>query len=392
MKRKIISVILAVILILATYVPIIEATNYQTQKDNIEDKLDEAKDKKDEITTEKKDTMQEIEDLDDSIIKYESELDTLEVKIKELQSDIKTKENEIKKLEEDYAKKQKLLEDRLVAIYEEGQITFLDVIVSSESIWDYLSMGTRMQELTEADNKQMDEVESKRKEVEKARNQLKENKTKLDNSKKSAEAKQKQLKVVKATKQTKVANLSETEKKIQKQIDAYNAEIKEIDRKIREQAKKASGIYSGSFSGRLGWPLSNTSANYNRITSGFGRRTAPTAGASSNHRGIDVGVGIGTPVFASADGYVISVQRTGARGLFVLIKHADDLYTRYQHLSSANVSTGQYVKRGDLIAKSGNTGVGSGPHLHFEVLTTPYYMSEINPLTCGLVDLPSLRY
>ena len=116
------------------------------------------------------------------------------------------------------------------------------------------------------------------------------------------------------------------------------------------------------------------------ITSYFGNRESPVPGASTNHRGIDIGVSTGTPVYSSADGYVLDVQYTGVRGLFVLIKHGNNLYTRYQHLSSSNVSAGQYVKRGQQIARSGNSGIGSGPHLHFEVLTRPYYGYEVNPL------------
>lgn len=391
MKRKITSVILSVLLIIITFMPVMKA-DYQSDKRDMQNKINEANDKKNEVASEKKDALSEISDLEDSIAKYETELDSLQDDIKKTEKEIKSKNAEIEKLQKDFEKKQQLLEDKLVAIYEEGQITFLDVILSSDNILDYISMGTRLQEMTEADNKQMEEVENQRLEVEKAKNQLEENKTKLDNQKKSAEAKQAQLKVVKASKQTKVANLNAEEKKIQSQIEEYNAKIKEIDKKIREQANKASNIYNGSFSGTLGWPLSNSSRNYNLITSGFGSRTSPVAGASSNHRGIDIGVSTGTPVYASADGYVISVQHSSVRGIFVLIKHANDLYTRYQHLNSSAVSNGQYVKRGQLIAYSGNTGIGSGAHLHFEVLTTPYYMSEINPLTCGLVSVPNLRY
>lgn len=391
MKRKIISILLALLLFMTAFIPMITA-DYEADKKDLQNKVDEANEKKDQVANEKKDALSEIADLEESISKYESDLNKLNDQIKELETTIKKKNTEIKELQEDYERKQQLLTDRLVAIYQEGQPTFLDILMSSESISDYISGTTMIQQLTEADNKQMDEVEEKRKEVEKAKNQLEEDKTKLDTAKKSAESKQKELKVVKVSKETKVANLSAEEKKIQSEIDAYNKDIKDIEEKIKEQAKKASGIYSGSFSGTLGWPLSNNSQNYNYITSKFGSRTSPVAGASSNHRGVDVGVSIGTPVYASADGYVISSMQTGARGKFVLIKHADDLYTRYQHLNSYTVSAGQYVKRGQLIAYSGNTGVGSGPHLHFEVLTTPYYMSELNPLTCGLVSLPPLRY
>lgn len=391
MKRKVISVILAILLCMITFMPIMQA-DYQSDKKNIQNKIDEANDQKEQVKNEKKTTLEEISDLEDSIAQYETELANLQESIKKLESEITTKNAEIKELQEDYEKKKQLLEDRLVAIYEEGQITFLDVILSSESIFDYISMGARLREMTEADNKQMDEVENQRMSVEKAKNELESKKVEQDNAKKSVESKQTQLRVAKVSKESKVTKLTEDEKKIQKQIEDYNKELKDIDAKIRAQAQQASGVYTGSFKGTLGWPLSSSSHNYNVITSGFGYRNISVAGATSNHRGIDIGVRTGTPVYASADGYVVSVMHTSARGIFVLIKHADNLYTRYQHLSSSTVSVGQHVKRGNIIAYSGSTGVGSGPHLHFEVLTTPYYMTELNPLTCGLVSVPQLRW
>lgn len=388
MKRKVTAILLVMLIVMTTFIPTINAS-YQDQKDDLEEKVEEAKDKKEEIKNEKKNTLSEIADLEDSIMAYESELRKLEDQIRKLEKNIKTKTEEIEELQKDFEKKQQLLEDRLVAIYEEGQITFLDVILSSENIIEYISMSARIQELTESDNKQMDEVENQRKEVEKAKRELEAEKKELDTAKKTADTKQKQLKVTKNSKESKVSTLSSQEKAIQKEIDKYNAEIKEIDKKIQAEINKANGIYSGSFSGTLGWPLSSSSRNYNIVTSRFGPRNSPVAGASSNHRGIDMGVSIGTPVYSSADGYVVSVMHTGARGLFVLIKHGDNLYTRYQHLNSSAVSSGQYVKRGQKIATSGNTGIGSGPHLHFEILTQPYYGYEINPLTCGLLSLPS---
>lgn len=392
MKRKIVSVLLALLILITMFTRVL-ATSYTQQRNELQNKIDSAKEDQKDIKDEKKTALDDISDLDDEISKYQTEVSQLKTQITKIEANIETKNKEIDAAEKDLENKKKLLEDRLVAIYEEGQITFLDVMLSAENIWDYISLNTRVQELAEADNKQMDQVEQEMQSLEKARNELKEQKTELDTAKKTAEVKEKQMEVIKQEKQEKVAKLTEEEKKIQKELEVYQKELDEIEEKIRRQAASASDIYSGTFSGRLGWPISKNVRNYNVISSGFGSRNAPVAGASSNHRGIDIPVSIGTSVFASADGYVLSVQKTNARGIFVLIKHANDLYTRYQHLSKALVSEGQYVTRGMRIALSGNTGVGSGPHLHFEVLRTPYYMTEINPLTCGLLDIPAgLKY
>lgn len=391
MKRKIISFLLVLCTLLPMCTHVI-AASYEDQKNEVKDKLNEASDQKDKVQSEKKTTLEEISDLEDSIAKYETELAALKEDIAKLEKTIKTKNEEIRVLQEEYEERQQLLTDRLVAIYKEGQPTFLDVLLSSDSVSDYIAGTAMVQQLAKADTRQIEEVEEKRMKVEKAKAELEEQKTKLDIAKKSVETKQGQLKVAKSSKETKVATLSAKEKELQKEIEKYNAEIKRIDEEIRKQAEQSKDIYNGSFSGKLIWPLSSNSKNYNVITSTFGPRRSPVAGASSNHRGIDMGVSIGTPVYASADGYVVSVMQTGARGKFILIKHADDLYTRYQHLNSYVVSAGQYVKQSQIIGYSGNTGIGSGPHLHYEVLKTPYYMTEINPLTCGLVALPPLIY
>ena len=110
------------------------------------------------------------------------------------------------------------------------------------------------------------------------------------------------------------------------------------------------------------WP---TSGGY--ITSGFGGRSAPKAGASTYHQGIDIGVPTGTSVTASCAGTVSVAGWQGGYGNLVCIRHEDGRETRYGHLSRIEVRVGQYVQQGQRIALSGNTGNSTGPHLHFEI-------------------------
>lgn len=379
MKRKIVCVLLTLMLIQSMIINVFAASKQDELKD-AQEKINEATSKRNDIKAEKNEVLNEISDLEDSIAEYEYELEQLAEEINELEKNIEEKGIEIEKLEKDYEEKKQLLEDRLVAIYEQGQITFLDVLLSAESFWDYISMSSRMREMTEADNAKMDEVEAQRKSVEKSKNELEEQKAELDSKEKSVESKQKQLKVVKASKESKVANLTAEQKELQNEINKYKKEIERIEEEIRKAAQSSSGQYVGSFSGTLSWPLSKNSPYYNNITSYFGYREQPVAGASTNHRAIDIGVPTGTPVYSAADGVVVIKGSSSVRGIYVMVKHADNLYTFYQHLSSVIVSQGQSVSRGQQIAKSGSTGIGSGPHLHFEVRTSPYYGSEVNPL------------
>ncbi len=120
---------------------------------------------------------------------------------------------------------------------------------------------------------------------------------------------------------------------------------------------------------KLYWPVPTSAAAIGYISSAFGPRVAPTTGASTNHRGIDIPVVSGTPVYAAYDGTVVAVSQTAYRGNYVLVYHpAVGLSTLYQHLTCAVVQVGDEVSGGSQIAISGSTGIGTGPHLHFGVM------------------------
>ncbi len=114
-----------------------------------------------------------------------------------------------------------------------------------------------------------------------------------------------------------------------------------------------------------------------RQSSGFGRRKQPTKGASTYHKGIDWAVPKGTAVYASCGGTVAKAGWGSGYGYVIYINHPDGRQTRYGHLSKVLVKAGQTVKQGEKIALSGNTGITSGPHLHFEILIGG---KQVNPL------------
>ncbi|WP_242622691.1 M23 family metallopeptidase [Lachnoclostridium sp. Marseille-P6806] len=121
------------------------------------------------------------------------------------------------------------------------------------------------------------------------------------------------------------------------------------------------------------WPVSG-----GYVSSGFGARSAPKAGASHYHQGIDIAVSVGTAVMASSAGTVVSAGWQSGYGYVVYIQHADGRQTRYGHLSKILVSSGQSVTQGQKIALSGNTGNSTGPHLHFEIRING---TAVNPLS-----------
>ncbi len=378
MRKKIISILLILILLQMACVSVFATT--RSDLNNAKNNLSTATKNKKAVTAEKETILNEIDDLEDEIAGYQAEITELNSKITKMEKNIKEKNKEIEKLQEEYEEKKQLLADRLVAIYEQGRITFLDVLLASDNIWDYISMSSKVQQLTDADNEQMDKVEAQKNEVERAKKALEKEKKELAESKKSVQDKQAKVKVAKDKKEAKVANLTSEQKKLQTQINNYNKEIQKLEEELAKAANNYNNSYTGKFVGTLSWPLSKSSPGYKTITSYYGNRQVPIAGATSNHRAIDIGVPTGTPVLSAGNGIVISTGYNSARGYFVIIKHADNLYTLYQHLSKILVSRGQAVSTGKTIAKSGSTGIGTGPHLHFEVRKSQYYGSEVNPL------------
>jgi murein DD-endopeptidase MepM/ murein hydrolase activator NlpD len=135
----------------------------------------------------------------------------------------------------------------------------------------------------------------------------------------------------------------------------------------------------GRATGSLGHPAQGFP-----VTSEFGPRSSPCSGCSSNHRGIDIGTPEGTPVSAADGGQVVYAGWAEGYGNTVIIDHGGGKQTRYAHLSAMTVTAGTSVSQGQEIASSGSTGVGTGPHLHFEVREgatpgQPFSGTAVNP-------------
>ena len=275
----------------------------------------------------------------------------------------------IKELEEETAERQELLINRLVAMYEMGRTSYLDVLLQSEDMTSFISNYYRIEELADADQGIIDSVIEKQEETEQTKQKLEKEQNEVTESKKEVENKNQSLQTAKATKQAKVNSLSAEEKELQEKIDEFEAAIKKAEKEIQQAAQNAAssgGGYVGSFEGTLSWPLSSNTSYYNYISSYFGPRPSPTAGASSNHGAVDIPVRY-APVYAPADGRVIIAWSLSGYGNYIMIDHGNGYYTGFGHLSSYNVSAGQNVSRGQQIAVSGNTGISTGPHLHYEV-------------------------
>ncbi|NJS15539.1 MAG: M23 family metallopeptidase [Sphingopyxis sp.] len=114
-----------------------------------------------------------------------------------------------------------------------------------------------------------------------------------------------------------------------------------------------------------------------KLSSAYGMRVHPVTGRLARHNGIDIPAPHGTPIYATADGIVGRAQRLGGYGLYVEVEHGNNIQTRYGHMSSYAVTSGQRVKKGDIIGYVGSTGRSTGNHLHYEVRIAG---TPVNPL------------
>ena len=384
-----------------------EITDLQNQQASNKEKLQDAEDQKEQVTQEKSEALKQVEAIETEIADYESQINELDTKISDLNNQITDAENQINQKQEDYDNQQELLEKRLVATYEAGETSFLDVLLSSKSLTDLISNYYMIYEIAEADMNVMESIENEKKEIENAKTTLEQSKQELDSSKAEKESMSVQLQSAKAEKDDYVAHLSSEEQEIQEQIDeiteankALDEEIKqkqaEIERLLAQQRPSSGGGSSGSSSGSGSTSNGGTSTGGGAVSSSGFIYPVPSAysrittymyySSGQYHGAVDFGSGgiNGQPVYAVADGVVHTAKALNySYGNYVIIAHYNGLYTLYAHgqAGSIRVSEGQYVSQGQQIMNVGSTGNSSGPHLHFEVRTSPgLYDNRVNPV------------
>ncbi|MFM8552199.1 MAG: M23 family metallopeptidase, partial [Nitrospiraceae bacterium] len=149
--------------------------------------------------------------------------------------------------------------------------------------------------------------------------------------------------------------------KVRKKIDWLQREAVSQERSLEELTEAAKERWTRWGSTPSVWPVKGW------VTSGFGQRIAPFTGLPAVHDGLDIGAPPNAPVHAPAGGLITAVGFDAKMGNMVAIEHGFGLETQYGHLAKAMVKQGQKVKRGDLIGLDGNTGLSTGPHLHYMI-------------------------
>ena len=370
MKRKIVFVILLVIIILSVNIASTLAatkTELQNKQSEIEEQIEETEGKISNVKDEMSETMKQIQSLTAEISGYETEINELDEQLSGLEKSISDTQVKLEEAEEKYKEQEEALQARIVAQYEAGETTYLDVLLGGGSLWDMISNWQMVSDVAEMDNRLLEKIEQNRVEIEEAKKSLETNKEQVATIKNNKEATAKSLKNSQTVKEQYVSELSEDEKELNSELEKLQKENESITKELKAiESQYSDKIANLGGTGTLQRPVKS------------GEITATMYYSSGRYHGaLDYGVPIGTEVYAAAEGVVLSAGwRSGGLGYCVILQHSNGLRTYYGHGNGdIRVSVGDVVAKGQLIMLSGNTGNSTGPHLHFEVRVSPYNWS-----------------
>ena len=371
--KKIIAIMLCFIMFLSfSLVYAEDLDTLEDRKNELKTNIEQANDEIDSLNLEITDAIAKVNELEGQIEDYNNSLAEIRSELKVVEAEIQETEQKLAVAEQNYANQKNNLEKRIVAMYEAGETTYLDVLLNSSSITEFVDNYYLIGEIAAIDENLLNTIE-----IEK--NQIEEIKTKLDANradlKQKEENEQKTLINAKIQRDNYLANLNEQEKATRARIKEYEQELNNVENEIFIITNNlGDSDYAG---GLFAWPT----PGYKTITSPFGNRIHPVLGTKRFHTGIDIGAPKGASIIAANSGKVLKAGWFGGYGNAVIIDHGGGFSTLYGHGSEVLVSEGQTVKRGDIIMKVGSTGMSTGPHLHFEVRINGNYMNPLDYLT-----------
>lgn len=344
----------------------------QLQQDQVETQIDEKTERLEYIQSVLPDVMVQLQLINDQISEYEKEIASLAVEAENLEVSIAELQLKLEQAEEKYEKQRETFEKRLIIMYEAGETTYLDVLLSSKSITDFVSTYYMMAEIASLDSELLQEAELEKIGIKTAKETLERQREQFkaakDNKEKTAIA----LENTKIVRNSYMKQLTEEQLALQAEIDLYYQQINNIEAEI--VMLTTANIGTDYVGGSMAWPV----PGYSRITSPFGMRTHPITGVYKLHTGTDVSAPIGANFIAANSGTVIKASRNYAYGNMVIIDHGGGVSTLYAHGSEILVEVGQTVQKGDPVLKVGSTGYSTGPHAHFEIRINGEYVDPMN--------------
>ncbi len=382
MKRY---MLFAVIMLISCVTITVQASSANTQVTNsdlnaaqkelneLKEQLDKAEGLVDDLQNSEENIKEKLSELNQSMIRISEKITELENLLIAKNEEIQETRIELAGAEENAKNQYEAMKLRIQYMYENGQFSYAEAFFKAESISDFLNSAEYISQIQRYDRQKLEDFNNTIVEIEELEAQLEEEHAQLETMKNSVEHEKKNVAKVMAQRENELSeiksNLSEAQNEaemLEAEIQAQEEVISEIKRIMAENANKGEA-YNGTFL----WPVPASK----RVTSDFGLRESPTAGASSNHKGIDIGAASGSDIVAVAPGKVIISRYSSSAGYYITIDHGGGLYSVYMHCSSLLASVGDVVTSGQVIAKVGSTGISTGPHLHFGVSLNGSYVS-----------------
>lgn len=369
-RKKMISLLLVLTLVSGMFVQ-----TYATE-------IDDTKKKAEELESKKKAAENEKTSLADQLKKLTGEMEETKKKISAKEDEITNKEEELILAKADENEQYESMKKRIRYMYENGNTGFVEILCSSKSIGELLNNAEYISRISGYDRNMLVEFQKVVTNVENQEAELKKEYKELQTMQDDLITKQDSVNELIKNKQSEIQSLTSELGDTKNKLAQLEAAAAEAERKQKEAAaaKKAQAAAkkntssSGSSAGSAGASVVSGNGTFTHpcpggyISSGFGYRTQPIAGASTNHKGIDFAAATGTPIYAAAAGTVISAGYAGNAGNLLVVSHGNGLLTYYMHCNAIYVSAGQKVSRGQNVAAVGTTGNSTGPHLHFQVM------------------------
>ena len=443
--RRFIIILLALILIISCTpieVRALTSDEIETQIQQLKEEKEQLKEQLDNLQTQKEENQDKIVQLmaDKAIIDQEIQLLSLDIEntnkqIMNYNILIADKQGELEVAQKNLDELNQKYKERIRAMEESGKISFWSVLFRARSFSDLLDRMHMIEEIAEADNQRMKELAAAAQIVQDAQDALKLEKQNLETVKAELDAAQTTLNEKKEASNTllqellaEAQNLDELELSFEERERDFLEEIAQMEVEYNEAKQREWEEYLQSLippepepepeqpdppketqpdvdkeETQPTEPENSTPeeekpqepekpafdnskwyvpCSYVKLTSPFGYRDAPTAGASTYHQGVDLAGPAGTPIYATRGGQVIFAGYGSAAGNYVQIDHLDGYRSVYMHMTNYVVKSGQFVAPGELIGYMGSTGVSTGPHLHFGI---SYNGTYVNP--CEFLDL-----
>ena len=379
----------------------------QQEKKTLENDLQKAKELIDSLKGSKEDIQSEVEKLDKQLNEISGKVKELESQLSKKRQEIADTESALNKAKEQEKKQYRNMKKRIQFMYENGQTSYVEMLLSADSFTDFLNAVEYITQISQYDRKMLKEYQNMQVTIADTQKTLETDYASLQSLQAKVQEEKQAVAALESAKKGELNDVADDLTDAQTVAKAYEAEIQaqnEVIAQIQAAQKRAAEQQAaqqqaqaaeenqgatdaagenqntaqnttpsgnGQYTGSMMWPCPSSK----RVTSDYGPRTSPTNGASSNHKGIDIGAAYGADIVAADGGTVLVATYSSSGGNYVIIDHGGGLCTVYMHASSLTVSAGQTVSKGQVIAKVGSTGISTGNHLHFGVTLNGVYVS-----------------